>query len=355
LISGKEKENRKKQIAGVIFSLLLTFVFLFIAFKGVNFSNILFYISRASITWILVLILLLLLSHLIRAYRWKIIIASVKPDASIINLFGALMVGYGVNCAVPRLGEISRAVVLGKWEKISRTSMLGTVIVERVIDILSFAIAVIISGYIYSGNIYETFPWLKTSLYVVTVLMIAVIIFLLLLIKFKERLTKIVISKLSKVSEKLALKLAYVFEMLIVGFGSLKGLGNILLTILLTVVILLVYSLNSYISFFIFGMENNSVVNFGMAWVVMSISSIGVLIPTPGGMGSYHTFIKSILVLLYGFGKEISLAYAVVTHIVSYLLFIFSSLFFFFWLNKKYSGSFLNKKDVVDIVKNQSG
>jgi len=46
---------------------------------------------------------------------------SVKKDVSIKNLFGALMVGYGVNCVLPRVGEISRAILIGKWEGLSRT------------------------------------------------------------------------------------------------------------------------------------------------------------------------------------------------------------------------------------------
>lgn len=350
MISDKEKDKPGKHITGVILSLLLTFIFLYIAFKGVNFKELIFYISNASVLWILILVVSLLFSHFIRAIRWKIIIKSVKPDASVINLFGALMIGYGVNCAIPRLGEISRAVLLGKWEKISRTSMIGTVIVERVIDMISFAISVIISGYLYSGNLYASFPWLKTSLYIVTVLMVVIIIFFLLLIKYKNRLTKILVSIVSRVSEKLAQKLSYLFEMLITGFASLKGLNNILVTIFLTIIILLFYSLNSYFSFFIFGMQNNSAVNFGMAWIVMSISSIGVIIPTPGGMGSYHTIVKSILVLLYGFGEGISLAYAVITHIVSYIIFIICALFFFFWLNKKYSATNKNKMDFAENI-----
>jgi len=66
----------------------------------------------------------------------------------------------------------------------------------------------------------------------------------------------------------------------------------------------------------------------------MSISAIGVVIPTPGGTGSYHTLAKSTLVLLFGFGETISAAYALLTHIISYFLFIFIALALFFLLNK---------------------
>jgi len=247
------------------------------------------------------------------------------------------MVGYGVNCIIPRLGEVARAVLLGRWEKISKTSMIGTVIVERIIDIMSFAIALLISVYIYSGNLYSSFPWLKTSLYIVTVLMILIILFLFFLRMYKERLSKVFVKFIGKISSKMAGKLGHIFELLLIGLGSLKGFNNFLITILLTVLILLVYALNSYFGFFIVGMENLSSVSFKMAWIVMSISSIGVLIPTPGGTGSYHTIVKAVLVLLFGFSEEISLAYAIMTHIISYVLFIISAVLFFFWLDKRYS------------------
>jgi hypothetical protein len=58
-------------------------------------------------------------------------IKPVKPDASTLNLFGALMIGYGINCVIPRLGELYRGLFLGNGKNISRTTMFGTVIVER--------------------------------------------------------------------------------------------------------------------------------------------------------------------------------------------------------------------------------
>ena len=76
-------------------------------------------------------------------------------------------------------------------------------------------------------------------------------------------------------------------------------------------------------------------VTFEMGWVLMSIAAIGVIIPTPGATGSYHTLAKSTLVLLFGFGETVSAAYAFLTHIISYILFIFTALFVYFVLIKQ--------------------
>jgi hypothetical protein len=139
-----------------------------------------------------------------------------------------------------------------------------------------------------------------------------------------------------KISEKVAYKAAHIFNMLTEGFGSLKGTKNYLLTFVLSALIMLIYGLSSYVGFFILNMQDINHVNFGMGWVVMSISAIGVVIPTPGGTGSYHALAKSTLVLLFGFGQTISLAYAFITHLISYSLVIITALVVFFILNKQH-------------------
>lgn len=321
----------KKDIIKFVFSLILTAVFLYIAFYNVDFGEVLNTVSRASIFWIVVFVIVLISSHYLRAVRWKVIISSVKSDTSMKNLFGALMVGYGVNCVIPRLGEITRAVMLGKWEHISRSSMFGTVVLERVIDVIFLGLSVIAAALIYNGDIYLSFPWLKTTLYITSVLIAAFLVFLFLVVRYKEKFYGVIINLLGRISENLAHHAGYVFRMLTEGFSSLKGTKNYILTFLLSILIMFLYALNSYIGMIMIGMQN---ANFGMAWVLMSISAIGVVIPTPGGTGSYHALAKSALVLLFGYGEVISLAYAFLTHIISYFLFIIFALIIFFVLNR---------------------
>jgi uncharacterized protein (TIRG00374 family) len=277
-------------------------------------------------------------SHFLRALRWKVILSSVKKDTSLKNLFGSIMIGYGVSCVVPRLGEITRAILIGKWEDLSGPSMFGSVILERVIDVIFFCLAVLLSAIIWSKSIYVNFPWLKSALYLTTAFVILAFIFLFLIIHYKEKFYNSVTKTLGLFSEKMAHKSIHIFEMLIQGFSSLKGTKNYILTIALSVMIMLNYTLNSYLGFYTLGMQNN--VTFGMAWVLMSIGSIGVIIPTPGGLGSYEAIATAVLTLLFHFPQSESLAYAVLTHFISYFLFIFTALLLFFLLNKKHDNLF---------------
>ncbi|MGE5402033.1 MAG: lysylphosphatidylglycerol synthase transmembrane domain-containing protein [Ignavibacteriales bacterium] len=350
MTSDKQHSNKFKQFAGIAFSFLLTAIFLYIAFYGIRFRDVISLVGKASWLWVLVLVVSLAVSHFLRAVRWKVILNSVKSDTSVINLYGSLMIGYGVNCVIPRLGEVSRAVLLGKWEDLSGTSMLGTVIVERVIDVMAFIAALLISVFIYDGNLYASFPWLKSTLYIASIFMGGVILFLFLIIRFKQKFYRFILILVGRISEKFALKLAQIFNLLIDGFSSLKGARNIIFTFILTVMIILLYALNSYLGFLTLGMQNIQSVGFTMAWVLMSISSLGVIIPTPGGTGSYHVITQTALVVLFGFNSELSLAYAVLTHAVSTILFIVAALFFFFYLNHKYARRTGNKEGLINFL-----
>lgn len=349
-MTSDKKHNRGRELAVIVFSFLLAAVFLFYALYGVEFKSVAAILKKASFFWIAVLCFTNLLSHYLRAIRWKVMLNSVKSDVSVTNLFGALMVGYGVNCVIPRLGEISRAVLLGKWEKLSRTAMFGTVIVERVIDMMAFAAALLIGILIWDGNIYKEFPWLRITLYLAAFGLSAFIILLLLVIKFKDRFYRIIVLTAGRISPAVSEKLQHMFEMLVDGFSSLKGTRNYIYTFLFTIAIMVMYAVNSYVGFFTLGIEKISTVTFAMGWVMMAISSIGVVIPTPGGTGSYHTIARSVLVLLFGLSEEISVAYAVLTHIISYVIFITAALFFFFYLNKKYSRGTGRSENLVDFL-----
>lgn len=349
MISGENKNSLlSKRSLSYAFSILLTLIFLYIAFYNVNFGDVLEIVSKASVFWIIILVTVLMLSHYLRAHRWKIILGSVKPDMSMKNLFGSLMVGYAVNCVVPRLGEVVRAVLVGRWENVSRSAMFGAIILERIIDLLFLCLAIFVSALIWSEDLYATLPWLETSLYFSLLGIITVIIFLYLIVRYKERFYGIVIKLVNKFSNKLAHKIAHIFEMLIEGFQSLKGVKNYILTFILSVIIMMLYAYASYIGFFVVGMNYIKPVSYPMAWVLMSISGIGVLIPTPNGTGSYHTLIKTALVLLFGFSEVMSLSYAFITHFISYVVFIIAGLISFLILNKQHESLFNLVKTEVD-------
>lgn len=342
----KSKFGKVGLIINYGFSIALAVVFLYIAFYDVDFSEVLTIVSHANIIWVVVFILVTMLGHYLRALRWRFILNSVKPNTSIKNLFGALMVGYGVNCVTPKLGEVTRAVLIGKWEGLSRSSMFGTVILERIIDIISLGFSVLLALFLTSVSLSEKFPWLITSLYIMAAFIVASIVFLTMILRTREKFSEFIVRVIGKISHKLAEKTAYIFTMLAEGFASLKGSKNYFGTIALTVIIISLYAYGSYVGMLMLDMQNIQSITFSMGWIIMSISAIGVIIPTPGSTGSYHTLAKSTLVLIFGFSETISAAYAFLTHIIGYIIFIITALVMFFIVNKQ-------KENLIKIVETE--
>jgi len=353
LTSGSSGKYNYNKIFGYLLPLIFTFIFLYLAFHNVNFADLIEKLSAVSLKWMLVFISFFLLSHLARAIRWKYIINSVKPDVSLLNSFGAVMIGYGINCAIPRLGEVYRSMFLGKWENISRSSLLGTVVVERVIDILSLAFAVLISVVIFPGNLYSKVDWLKPTVYAIFIVMSLAIVVLILTVRFKEKFYEIIIKIVSKFSPKIAKKLAGIFDTFAVGFASLKGKKNIFMTFFYTVVIMFIYGFNAYIGFYMLGMENILPVSVSMGWIVMTISAFGIVIPTPGGTGTYHFIAIAVLTGIFGFGEDISAAYAFLTHIIAYILFIVMMFVSFYVINNIRSKKGFPKETFLSVFKDR--
>ena len=116
---------------------------------------------RADYKWVWFSIIPAILSHMSRAYRWKYTIKPLGYNMRFLNSFFAVMIGYLVNLAVPRLGEVSRCVTMSRVEKIPLEKLIGTVIAERIADLimlLTFIATVTIIQYDFiSGFLNDTF------------------------------------------------------------------------------------------------------------------------------------------------------------------------------------------------------
>lgn len=100
--------------------------------------------TTANYAWVAVGMGVCLLSHFVRALRWQLLFAPIGHKPGLGNTFGAVVVAYMANLAFPRLGEVMRCAVLRTSEKIPVEKSLGTVITERLIDVLCFGLIVLI-------------------------------------------------------------------------------------------------------------------------------------------------------------------------------------------------------------------
>lgn len=351
MTSDKINKSYFRKIVGIVSTLFLTFLFLVIAFKKVDLTKAIYLITQISLIEVIFYLIVFFLSHYARAIRWKYMLLSVKSDISLNHLFGSVMVSYGVSCVIPRAGEIYRALFLGKWENISRTTVLGTIVIERIIDITLFAFASLISVSLYSGNLYSEIKWLKASLVIGFSFIFFTIIFILVLIQNQEKFRNWILFFSGKINKKLPEKLNPLFDTLIEGFSSIKTSKHILAVTFWSIIIILLYAVNSYVGFFMFNMHNSEEINFISAWIFMTISSFGMLIPTPGGTGSYHAISIFVLTQVFHINYDVSAAYAILTHFLSYIAFVFSTLLIIYFFNLNRAKKGLPKENFISVFK----
>ena len=86
-------------------------------------------------------------SHFSRAVRWKILMRSMGYTPKLSNTFCAVMIGYLANFAFPRLGEVLKCTILGKYEKVPPDKLVGTILIERAVDLLTFFLSSSLSPY----------------------------------------------------------------------------------------------------------------------------------------------------------------------------------------------------------------
>jgi len=308
-------------------SIVLTVVFLALAFRGVDLRQVYAAALRADYGWILAGFLVLLVSHAVRAWRWRYLLNPIKPGIGLRNLFSSTLIGYMVNNVLPRGGEIARPYVLGKLEGFSKTAAFGTIVVERLIDIMSFAALVALLPLLYRGPLRESFPWLEQGGFLLSGITLALLVVLAVLMLRRDWTDRLIQLFHPVVPDRWLMKAADRLHMFLDGLLFLRqplGLGIIFV---LSVVIWLLYGVMTYCAIVAFDL---GWIGFGGSVVVLIIQSVGVAIPTPGGTGSYHAFSSQALILLFGVESAVAVSYATVTHAVSFLgVTVFGLVYFF--------------------------
>ena len=328
---------KTKNFLKYLLGFILAITFLYFAFKGINFQELLNTLSNANYFWLLVFFIIQIISHIIRAWRWKYLLNHIKEKISIRNLFSSIMIGYMVNNFIPRGGEIARPYALGKLENISISSSLATVIVERVLDVLTLLVLVIfVLIYNYEILIYN-FPWLKIAVIVsliISVLGFAVFILLSLKTEFAFKIIKRLVSFLP---EKVSLKIESLLKSFVEGLLIIKDPKNYFFIFVSTLLLWFAYTIQWYIPFYSFNMVDDYSLTIISALILNVIVAIGIMIPVPGATGTYHAFCIQALTGLFFVNKATAAAYATVTHAVGLIGISIVGFYFFIHDNIKLS------------------
>jgi glycosyltransferase 2 family protein len=319
-----------KNIFRYAISFLIAFVFLYLAFRGVKFSNLWESLKSANYWWVALLVPLNIVGNWVRAERWADLLSPIKANISKRNLFAGVMIGYAVNNVLPRVGEFVRPYILGKSEGISRTSAFGTVVVERILDFMSFYFIVCVVLFLYPHSLD---PFVNDADAVRPLFLVgsvaALILFVLLFFK-AEAFFRFMAKMLRFVPLLQKEKIENVLDKFYTGFAVAKVRDKFGRILAQSFIIWGLYALGMYLPFFAFASLVRPDLDFGAAIVLLVISSISWVLPAPGAMGTYHSFLTVAMVRLYNVDMTTALSYAILTHGVSYIVVMIFGFYYYF-------------------------
>ena len=292
------------------FSLPLTFgilIFMWV-YRKMDFGQIWVILEEGvAYRWLALSIVLGILSHVLRAARWRLLVRLLGVNPSLNTLTNAVFINYGANLILPRLGEVWRCVYIAKKEKTTFTKVFGTMLSERLVDVLLMVILIVIGMFtmmdvfssFFKENIQFKIPytWVLFSpyLYLGIALMMGFLFF--------------VYHKSKHLS--LFLKIKLLLHELWIGLKTLIVLPHKGLFTVLSLLIWFCYLMQLYVCFFAFHFTQDLGLAIGFSMFIMG--SIAFSLPVQGGIGPWHFMIISTMVF-YGVGQTEAAAFALIVH-----------------------------------------
>ncbi|MEY2949476.1 MAG: hypothetical protein RLZZ248_677 [Bacteroidota bacterium] len=261
--------------------------------------------ASANYWWILMVWLAFNLSNWSRAMRWKLLLKPLGYTPRILNLFMSIIIGYFANLGLPRMGEVLRAATIQQYEKIPLENAMGTIVTDRIMDVIcillitGLAVLLEFDTFLNFTNDYVDLSGKLNASFLLLALGIIGIIGFIILRQF-------LVSEKWK-NHPLVIKV----KSFVVGFKSgilsVSKLENPGWFLFHTFNIWLMYFTMTYFCFFAFAPTAQLAPVVGL--VVFVFGSWGIVIPSPGGMGTYH-FLAQTALMMYGVSGEDGFSWA---------------------------------------------
>jgi glycosyltransferase 2 family protein len=256
--------------------------------------------------WLAAMAVLSIISHVMRAERWRMLLKPVGFDARLSSSFLSLMVGYLINLIIPRGGEISRSYNLYKLDKIPVIESFGTVVIERIVDLVCLMLVIVISFLFESKKLFAFIGTLPLStngsskfiilLYALPVLLIFGLLFYWIL----------------KTNKKINTRVRKLWASFRDGMLSILKLERKGLFTFYSCFIWILYFAMSYTVLKAF--PATSTLGFNAVLSLFAIGAIAMAAPLPGGMGSYHVLVPQGLFFLYNVPLPDAVAFTFIFH-----------------------------------------
>lgn len=239
--------------------------------------------------WLVAVLIAFMLSNLSRAHRWIMLLHGIGHKARFGTAFFTIMFGYLANLGVPRIGEVLRAAMLSRYEGVPVEKSMGTVVVDRALDVITLLLMIflafifefkVIYGYFHENFNFDT----AAGRYGIPALALMVL-GVLWTWWMRERIKK----------WKIVIRFKETILGFIDGLRSVKRVQQPVLFIAHTLFIWLMYFLMNYMCLKAFVPTEH--LGATAALIVFVFGALGIVFPSPGGMGTYHAMIIAALVI----------------------------------------------------------
>jgi glycosyltransferase 2 family protein len=254
--------------------------------------------------YILLVMIFFNISNLARALRWKMMLESMDYKVKLSNAFLTVMLAYFANLGLPRIGEVIRATSFSKYENIRIEKLMGTIVLDRLLDMICVIFIVLLAitlefdlimGFLKSNtSSTETIENQGNPWYLIGGIALGLLVILFLL-RHKIR------------SLPLYVKIQNLFLGFWEGIKSIKNIKKPIPFIFYSITIWLMYFLMTWVCFFAFDPTSHLGLKAGL--VVFVFGTFGVIIPSPGGMGTFHA-LAVIALSFYAIGGDDAFSFA---------------------------------------------
>lgn len=263
--------------------------------------------SQVNWFWIFIVLILFTISNWSRAERWVLLLAPLNLVPRKLNAFLSIMLGYFANLGIPRIGEIVRGGTLSRYEEIGIDKAMGTIVTDRILDVLSLLIVLLaafaiefdtISAFLVENTELSSLQsivnaWTIGGLIVLSILGLVVLRYIL----------------HASTQNALVLKIRKFIHGFQEGIVSVLKVKSPFQLIFHSVLIWIMYYLMTYSCFKSFGPTADLGPQAG--FITFVFGSLGMIVPLPGGMGSYHFCVMAAL-SLYGISGADSFSFAMI-------------------------------------------
>ena len=317
--AGKQGLGTWQATGGIAVSLL----FIYLAARRVDAAEMLRALQQANYLYLLPLLAAVGLGLFLRGLRWRFLLAPIAAARTGV-LFTSLAIGYMVNTFMPaHLGEFVRAWHAGRRTGIASSSVFATIVVERLIDVLSLLLLLGLALLVFP------FPdWVRQSGVLLLVLVAALCLLLLVMKRCKQGTLAACGRLLRFLPGAAAVRARKTLDRFLCGVSPLQRRGHYVIVAVLSLLIWASYALTYQLLFLAFGFVARYRLPWSAALVAMVITTISVVVPSsPGYIGTFH-YLCQLALGLFLIPKGPALSYAFVLHAVSVFPVFFLGLFF---------------------------